>query len=215
MDKNLRCPYCNHLLPEHVKNGGKCIFCHRPLRFELEVKVREGGKQKSLNMQQGGVSWTKHVLLSQMKKDYDVTDDEFQAEYGVLKKKWGKDPQVQDVVWSLMSGKLEKTGNEKEASILCFRMARFLHEENKDYSDFLRMHHKYRLMEFHKDEKITHIKIITGGCETCGAYPDEVLTLEGALNSQPLPRPGVHLKGWCTCFYAPAKDPSASGPKKH
>lgn len=215
MDKSIRCPYCNHLLPDDAGSGGRCMFCHRPLGFDLGMKIRERKKEKAVDTQKGGLSWTKHVLLSQMKKDYHVTDGEFQEEYDVLKKKWGKDPHVQDVVWSLMNKKLERTSDNKAASILCFRMARFLHEEKKDYSDFLRLHHKYRLTELQREGEISHVKIITGGCETCGENPDEIVPLEVALSSQPLPKAGVHLRGWCTCFYAPATAPSKQESEKN
>lgn len=157
--------------------------------------------------------------VSQLKYE-GVTDKDFSDANSLLKKRFGKEPNIRDVLWYIMNQRAVKEAL-KGNSGMYYSMSRFVYEEGRNPADFLRVHAEIELNGLKKSGVVKTIKICTcsgqdpsrieyDSCNACKKLEGMVLDIDEAIRQKILPCKECSYRmdpsnkfPFCRCFYRP------------
>lgn len=177
-----KCPNCNQVLDIEIKRKRKCPLCGQ------YISVRNG---KLLTDQDKKIEY----WLERLTK-YKITKKEYDKERRALRKQFGSDPSVNDVLWRLLNIVASK---DKRAYL---DMKSLALDEERDPTPYLEEFHKRELMET-KQMGITHVDVYTRNddivCDVCKELTKKFIPIDEAIRELPIPR---KCKGdFCRCWY--------------
>lgn len=206
------CPYCKEKLKTRPKRKKKCPHCsnyiyvntHPVSKKKVLLTEKEKSEVDTLRKKmQFRKMWMKKI------RQYGVTDSNYEKEAKKLKKKFGKEPDTQDVIWSLYHMLLKKNNDLHTLKTIYYQMALFYSDLDKDPFPLLQESAKLELMDIMKQGITNKVRILTpkNGCEICQNHNGVVLTIKEALETMPIPcrecTTQVYSEkyGFCRCSY--------------
>jgi hypothetical protein len=213
------CPYCKQILDKRPKRKKRCPHC----REYIYVRSSPSGNGSKVLVTEDGaeqidLEWRRVRSRRRWRQSlgrYGVTDGDFELHRERLRTRFGQVSSDGDVVWSLFQDALErcmKCGNVLELGTLYFDMARFLYDEERDFSIPLQQYQRMELL-YYKQKGFTgklQIHVRYSCCETCRRLEGQTYTLDEAMEQMPIPCKectfALHggRPGWCRCQYTVA-----------
>ena len=162
-------------------------------------------------------AWERYHTYNRLRRDYGVTDADYDRERAELAAKWGCEPSPADVLWRWANGRSAQLGGQGDwqgLGVLTFTMALQLYEEGRDHFKLSQVARKYELLAMQREEKNQPYKIrvrVLGVCPESRALEGRLYTIEEALEEMPIPRADCTWqtsargsksgRGWCACTY--------------
>lgn len=127
----------------------------------------------------------------------------------MLAERFGKEPGVHDIVWSIFNELLLRTTDFQDQKSLHYSMALFLADEGRDPYRMLQQASRAELMHYKNSGAIDKVKILASGngCAECESLGGTILDIDQALNEMPIPNKECTYKSFskkhsfCRCCY--------------
>lgn len=207
-----KCPYCNVELEKFPLRKTKCKACgkfyySKRLPSETKKRIVTEKEKKQIDKQ-----WDEKFFLDEWCAFFST----FDFTKGYIKRHIGSFKIKRDGAWSLFQKALAvalKRNKFHEASMLYYKMAIFVAEENKDPFEYLKLSSKMSLLNY-KNQGTKKVRILSAGslsCSECNEQNGEVYSIDEALNKMPLPNkncsyhfyPENKRYSFCRCVFIP------------
>lgn len=201
------CPYCRCDLPKRPKAKTRCKSCKREMfvrrtqsRFDSTILTSE---------QCAELEMIERLLA------FGLQSGDFDSEQTSLRGRFGREPSVNDVAWSLLGKAAIRTRFDPETMAEVDEVrADILRAEGRDphgeaWLESRRAKHRLLLERMRQDGYCTHVEILKapGCCDACTALPSGPMPIVEAIRLALLPCPDCENNGergpWqCRCMYA-------------
>ena len=218
-DKNIFCPHCGIELKKTPLSKTWCTNCKNYMYVrslpitEQRVVITEKEKDK---IDKDRKAW---IEFKKLKSREDLADKDFINAKEELKKQYGFEPPLSDVVWAVYGKLVFKYAKDySRLWDVWYSRAIFITKENKDPNLCLKEAAKASLNDF-KEQGINKVEIIVLGeegnhrfCSNCIKSNGKILTIDEALTTMPIPNPNCSFKfkegqySFCRCSYNPKFD---------
>jgi hypothetical protein len=146
---------------------------------------------------------------------YGINEKDISNTSQQLFKKFGKEPNDNDIIWSLFNQVVLKTRDYQTLKMIYYEMALFLNEEGKDFFHVLQQSKRMELIVY-KQRGVKKVEILaaSNSCEHCQKLNGKILTINEALEEMFIPcEECTHIisvahRGFCRCCYVPIVEQS-------
>jgi len=194
------CPYCGVILNKIPKRKTKCPEC----KEYIYVRSKQTLFSSHFLTKEDAVA----VDAMRELAGFGIDKNHYSRKKANLSKKFGQEPNSQDVIWGLYNNLISKVQDYNEASMIYYSMALFLNKLGKPYFSVLKQSRKAELKGINK-RIIKAVRIQNSGdsCEACKTIDAKIFTVEQALKEMPLPCKECTYSlqggkpGFCRCYY--------------
>lgn len=186
------CPNCNTELFKVPLKKTKCKICGNYIYIKRrpgETEKKIVSEKESLNID---VAWEIYNL-NKAKEDFiakmGVDENEFLGRYEILKGKFGRNPELNDIEWMILNEKVLVVKDYQELKIIYDRMAYIIFEEGKN---------PYELLKHARLSELYYLKTLDVNCVQISCYKDKcnfykemnnkVYNIEEAIKLMPIPK---------------------------
>jgi hypothetical protein len=199
------CPTCKKVLEKYSRTRFKCPHCRNWVCFWEDRLVTQEEKNRSREERQK--KYYEKYFREQLMK-LGLTFEEFKERETKLTSSSEEPPKEEEVVMSLFNENILKTKDLRLMEQQYHEVARYLDVKGNDTFHIQKAAAHARLAAL-KQEKFKKVYILShGNCDACKALDGEVMTIEKAKKTLPIPiREGCTNRGEgdkysiCVCSY--------------
>ena len=185
------CPNCRQPLEVRPKRKSKCPHCGKFILVRKPYLMTERESELSY--------WADRL------EGLEVLRSEIDTHAADLKKQFGFEPAVNDVIWRALNSVVSNRPGSFEARRAYGEMAHIALSEGKDPRAYERQEAKLELLRIKQEGYAKSVKVMTVNdasvCKACRALERRTIPLEEALKTLPVPNVCENEDG-CRCWYS-------------
>jgi len=194
------CPNCGVILNKIPKRKTKCHEC----KEYIYVRSKQTLFSSHFLTKEDAVT----VDAVRELAGFGIDKNHYIKKKAILAKKFGREPNSHDVIWSLYNSRIPKVQDYNEASMIYYSMALYHNKLDKPYFSVLQASHRAELKAMNRRIiKAVRIKNSGDSCEACQKLDGKIFSISQALKEMPIPckqctysLQGGKL-GFCRCYY--------------